>query len=652
MKCRRIALTVLVLLLLVPSLACRSPFLLAPIREAALAPVQPAGPSAGLTMKNPAAVYCTDLGYEYQIVEYEDGSQNGVCHLPDGSTCSAWAFLEGRCGAEHSICARRGLETMVRSDGGDPFSREYAVCVDPTGRRVQSVAEMTDLMAKTTGGAQRLPSGILLYGPQRPTSAPPAPAAAVTARPGVAGAAPPAAFDWRDYNGGNWTTPIKDQGVCGSCWAFGAVGALEAAINVDLGIPDVDMDLSEQYLVTDCAIDAGSCTGGWHMLAFDYIRDYGIPDEGCLPYGDGRPDGCTYVPECGSICTYNDVGVCSDYQCSDRCATWSERLQSLEQYLYVGTDKTAIKEALIEHGPLAVAVSTHGRFDPDGIYRCDDNVSQNHVVVMVGYSDDWGGYWILKNSHGTDYGQDGYYKMAYDTCAAQNDVYAVQTGLDAPGVTLAPPGQTGQGAGGTVVTYRLWVINHTGETQSFDLSLSGSSWPTRLSIQRTPPLANGESVRFNVQTTIPQGAADGDTDSVTVAAVSSGSVYQDTSTLSTEANVQPEIEVSPAALDSVQPPGTATTRALDIHNPSTSRLTFSIHQALPTDAALLLSLNETGAAQLFLDGSGHGNHGTCSGASCPDSNAWSPRGWAAEFDGVDDRIVTPVDIDQSPSSPG
>jgi C1A family cysteine protease/putative hemolysin len=607
---------------------------------------------ANLAMKNPAAVYCTELGYEYQIVEYEDGSQNGVCHLPDGSTCSAWAFLEGRCGAEHSICARHELETVVRSDGGDPFSRKYAVCVDPTGRRVQSATEMADLMLKSTAGAQQLPSGIPLYGPQRPLRAPPAPSAVVAARAGVTGAVPPSAFDWRDHNGSNWMTPVKDQGVCGSCWAFGAVGALEAAINVDLGIPDVDLDLSEQYLVTDCAVDAGSCTGGWHSRAFFYIREFGIPDESCLPYRDGGPDGCTYIPECGSICTYSDAGACSDYRCSDRCATWSERLQRLEGYPSVGADKTEIKQALIEHGPLAVAVSTRGRFDPDGIYRCDDNESRNHIVVMVGYSDASGGYWILKNSHGTDYGEGGYYKMAYDTCAAQNHVYAVQTGLDAPGVTLAPPGQTGQGAKGAAVTYRPQVINHTGETQSFELSLSGHSWPSILSIQHTPLVADGESARFSVRVTIPEGVADGDTDSVMVTASSSDLAYRDASILSTEAVVPPEIEVSPTALDSLQPPGTTTTHTLDLHNPSTTKLLFSVHQALPSDAALLLSLNETGADRFFLDGSGQGNHGTCSRTSCPDSNAWSPRGWAAEFDGMNDRIVTPVDIDQSPSSPG
>lgn len=605
---------------------------------------------AGLSMKNPAAVYCTDLGYAYQIVEQEDGSQNGVCHLPDGSSCSAWAFLRGQCGVEHSICARRGLGTAVRSDGGNPFSREYAVCVDSTGRALQSATEMADLMAKSTGGTPGLPFDLPLYGPERLPTAPPALSLAPISD--ISGAAPPSAFDWRDHDGENWITPIKDQGMCGSCWAFGAVGAVEAQYNIGTNNPDLDLDLAEQYLVTDCAVDAGNCRGGWYGEALAFIRDRGIPDEGCLPYGDGGADGCTYTPECGSICTYRTYPHCSDYQCSDRCATWSERRLQIQGFGSVGSDKTTIKQALIERGPLAVTVSTKGSFGADGIYRCSDNSSYNHIVVLVGYSDSSGGYWILKNSHGAGYGEGGYYKVAYDTCAVQSWPTAIQTYLDEPDVTLSPPGDTGQGASGEVVTYRPWLTNHTGETESFELGLSDNGWPASLSIQRTRALAHGESIRFSVQVTIPADAVEGDSDSVRVTAVGSSSEAEDASTFTTQAAIPAQVEVSPAAVESTQAPGAITAHALDLHNPTSTALLFTIHQALPTDAALLLSLNETGAAQLFLDGSGQGHHATCTADSCPQAGVWSPRGKAAEFDGLNDRVVTPVHIDQSSSSPG
>jgi len=121
--------------------------------------------SPSVTMKNPAAVYCTDLGYEYQIVDHADGSQDGLCHLPDGSTCSAWDFLRGQCGVQYSICARRGLETVVRSDGGNPFSREYAVCTDQKGRPVQSATEMADLQASLWARRNVCRSGSAPMGP-------------------------------------------------------------------------------------------------------------------------------------------------------------------------------------------------------------------------------------------------------------------------------------------------------------------------------------------------------------------------------------------------------------------------------------------------------------------------------------------------------
>jgi hypothetical protein len=601
-----------------------------------------------MTMKNPAAVYCTDLGYEYETVTYADGSQNGVCHLPDGSTCSAWAFLRGQCGPEHSICARHGLATEVRSDGGNAFSSVYAACVERTGRERGPATEMAGLMARTVGADPRAPFGIRRYGPES-VQVPPLSDTAVS---DLVPADLPPAFDWRNHQGENWVTPVKDQGMCGSCWAFGAVGAVEATYNIDADNPQLDLDLSEQYLVTDCSW-AGACRGGWFVQAITYIQLQGIPDEGCLPYRDGGPDGCTYLPECSSICTYSGDGECSDYRCSDRCATWEQRLQTIQDYIWVDTGKTAIKEALIEHGPLAVHVSSRGWFDPDGIYRCEDNEFTSHVVVLVGYENSAGGYWILKNSGGVDYEDGGFYRVAYDTCGVQTLPIAIDTGLDQPGVTLSPPGGTGRGEPGTTVTYDGWLFNHTGITDRFDLALSGGSWPAHLPVSHIDSLADGESIRFSVHVTIPaHGVVDGDSDAVTITAVGSASAHQDTSTFVTEANVPPRIEVSPAMLNSVQAPGTSVFQALVLDNPSSSTFTFSIHQALPTDAALLLSLNETGSPELFLDGSGMGRHGTCMAASCPQAGVWSPRGRAALFDGVNDRVVTPLVLDQSAESPG
>ena len=61
---------------------------------------------------------------------------------------------------------------------------------------------------------------------------------------------PPDYFNWMDYNGKDWTTPVKYQGNCGSCWDFAAVSALESVINIEEGIPNLNPDLSEQYILS------------------------------------------------------------------------------------------------------------------------------------------------------------------------------------------------------------------------------------------------------------------------------------------------------------------------------------------------------------------------------------------------------------------
>ena len=67
-------------------------------------------------------------------------------------------------------------------------------------------------------------------------------------------------FNWMDFEGQDWTSPIKDQGKCGSCWLFAAFGALESIINIREWRADLDIDLSEQYVLS-CLPQAGSCYG-------------------------------------------------------------------------------------------------------------------------------------------------------------------------------------------------------------------------------------------------------------------------------------------------------------------------------------------------------------------------------------------------------
>jgi C1A family cysteine protease len=374
-----------------------------------------------LGMANPAAVYCRELGYDYRIVETEEGEE-GVCTFPDGSGCNDWAFLQGQCGQSHSYCARHGYGSKVKTDGMNGLSKVYSVCT----RGQQEIGAATDLM----GLSDESTRGSLSVEPSVGSSGEEAP---------MVGA--PSSFDWRDYGGQNWMTSVKNQGQCGSCWAFSAVGVVEATYNIAASNPNLDLDLSEEYLVADC-LSGHNCCGGNMEIALNYVRDSGIPDEACLTYVDGGQYGCTCNAGCDSNCTYRTGGSCSDKRCLDRCSDWQSRLETVEAVHEIPAGQ--MKQALVDHGPLSVGMGIGsaygGGFDGQGIYRCTNDSGMNHGVIIVGYNDA-GGYWIVKNSWGASWGpdQNGYFKVGYGECAVGSFNLYVDVG--AP----PPPDQDGDG---------------------------------------------------------------------------------------------------------------------------------------------------------------------------------------------------------------
>ncbi|MDD5425040.1 MAG: C1 family peptidase [candidate division Zixibacteria bacterium] len=207
----------------------------------------------------------------------------------------------------------------------------------------------------------------------------------------------PEVFDWRALDG---CTPIKDQGSCGSCWAFGTVGALESAIKI---VAHKTMDLSEQYLVS-CNSDGFNCIyGGW--FAFDYFQwkpDYcggvGPVVERDFPYtANGRPCNCPYFHDY-LIESWGYVGS-----------------NGLDSFYIPGVDE--IKQAIYDYGPVAVAVYVNRAFAAytGGVFNACENKPPNHIVDLVGWDDNLGyrGAWILRNSWNTDWGEDGYMYIEY-----------------------------------------------------------------------------------------------------------------------------------------------------------------------------------------------------------------------------------------------
>ena len=100
----------------------------------------------------------------------------------------------------------------------------------------------------------------------------------------------PDSFDWRNVDGKNYITPVKVQGPCSSCAAFGTIGALEAVVQIEYD-EIFDCDLSEAFLFF-CG--DGSCDTGWsNMEAVDFVENMGIVDELCFPYKPKQMDGLT-----------------------------------------------------------------------------------------------------------------------------------------------------------------------------------------------------------------------------------------------------------------------------------------------------------------------------------------------------------------------
>jgi putative hemolysin len=333
--------------------------------------------SESIGIQNPAAEYCAKMGYEYETVKTEAG-ERGICVLPNGDEVNAWAFYRGECASEFSYCALMGWPVAEETQG-DGFSDRCCACILPDGSQ-KTVSELLGL-----GSGRTIAVDCLMDECSAETHA-------------AMESELPESFDWRNKDGQDWVTPVKNQIACGSCWAFAAVGTVEAQYNIFTQDPGLDLDLSEQYLVSDCC-NCGDCDGGETDCALEFVQDEGIPDEACLRY----------------------VSVNCD--CEERCPDWTDRLYRIDATGHVPDSIATIKEHLVNGGPLSAYMGLGpefgGSFDENGIYRCAYDGYTNHAVVIVGY-DDAAGCWIVKNSFGTDWEDDGYFKVGWCECAIEN----------------------------------------------------------------------------------------------------------------------------------------------------------------------------------------------------------------------------------------
>jgi len=209
------------------------------------------------------------------------------------------------------------------------------------------------------------------------------------------GAYPSGSLDWTSKGA---VTGIKDQGQCGSCWAFSATGSTEGAVYLKHGHLT---SLSEQQLV-DCSTSYGNagCNGGLMDSAFKYIQANGLCTESAYPYtaknGACRSTSCTMSTD-SKLSGYKDV-------------------THTENALGAAVDITPVSVAI-------EADQSGFQLYKSGVFCGTCGTSLDHGVLAVGYGTDVSDYWKVKNSWGTSWGEAGYIRMCRNSnkCGISNE---------------------------------------------------------------------------------------------------------------------------------------------------------------------------------------------------------------------------------------
>lgn len=212
----------------------------------------------------------------------------------------------------------------------------------------------------------------------------------------------------------NCIHPIRRQGQCGSCWAFSLTGV----VSDRFCIHGKDVILSPQHLVACCrGNNYAGCKGGNSQLAMNFVISTGLVTEKCYPY---TLEKSKVTPACPGKCTGS-----GDWNKRYHCQSNSGKI--------IKGKREEIKAEIVKNGPMGTHFYYRRSFNSykSGIYTCTDPyINIGHYMKIIGWGVSNGiNYWIIANSFGPGWGEQGYVKFKMGVCGIDEIVYACQPDL-------------------------------------------------------------------------------------------------------------------------------------------------------------------------------------------------------------------------------